>query len=306
MKEEVEVPQFPEVPVQAEWPYSPRVSMHSQYAIYDVLGSDGATVGFNPDQTIGVGESITYRWYYEEMINEALVVDLADVMNHRKHGLFGAIGVVEAGSKHYDSFSGELKDLGEQLTITNPFLPNYRQFIVMPHNGIYLENKGGEILPPGAEEEFDDEDQGMKGYNLRSEPFLNRLEAGVEISEVFASQGVGDPSTPILYAKVNDPVTVKVLMPADKPRATTFDLHGHASYAESEDKYSEIIGVQGAITIGGDYKRELLEGASGGTGEPGDYMYRSANITWDIEQGMWGIMRVLRQDNEKIIPLNVV
>lgn len=306
MKEEVEVPQFPEVPVQAEWPYSPRVSMHSQYAIYDVLGSDGATVGFNPDQTIGVGESITYRWYYEEMVNEALVVDLADVMNHRKYGLFGAIGVVEAGSKHYDSFSGELKDLGEQLTITNPFIPNYRQFIVMPHNGIYLENKGGEILPPGAEEEFDDEDQGMKGYNLRSEPFLNRLEAGVEISEVFASQGVGDPSTPILYAKVNDPVTVKVLMPADKPRATTFDLHGHASYAESEDKYSEIIGVQGAITIGGDYKRELLEGASGGTGEPGDYMYRSANITWDIEQGMWGIMRVLRQDNEKIIPLNVV
>lgn len=64
MPSNLNVPQFPEVPIQVPWPYSPRVSMHSQSAEYDVLGSDGTTVGFNPDQTIGVGESITYRWLY--------------------------------------------------------------------------------------------------------------------------------------------------------------------------------------------------------------------------------------------------
>lgn len=310
MPECLDVPQFPEVPIQQKWPYTPRVSMHSQYATYDVLGSDGATVGFNPDQTIGVGESITYKWFYPEMTNEALIVDMADLMNHRKHGLFGTIGVVESGSKHYNSFTGEPCHIGEQLTIRNPFLPAYRQFILMPHNGIYLEDKNKERLPKfffdtGEEEEFDTEDQGMKGYNLRSEPFFNRLVQQPCVNEVFASKEffMGDPLTPILYAKVNDPVTIKVVMPGDKPRATTFTIHGHLYHIESEDQYSEIIGVQGAITVGADYKQELINGATGGGGQSGDYMYQSANITWDLEEGMWGIMRVLDDDDCTIIPV---
>ena len=37
---------------------------------------------------------------------------------------------------------------------------------------------------------------------------------------------------------------------------------------------------------------ELLGGAGAFLGFDGDFMYRSGNIQWDIEQGMWGIMRV--------------
>lgn len=314
MPSQLNVPQFPEVPVQVPWPYSPRVSMHSQSAEYDVLGSDGATVGFNPDQTIGVGEAITYRWFYPETSTQAIVVDFGDTMNHRKHGLFGAINLTEMGSTSIDSFTGCLTHKGDQLTITNPFLPDHREFILLAHNGIYLEDANGEVLPKfffnpeliADNNEFDTEDQGMKGYNLRSEPFYNRLELVPVIGSVFASNtnDLSDISTPVFYANPNDPVTIKLLMPAEKPRATTFYVHGHASHSESENINSPLIGVDGAITIGDSSKKKLLGGATAGTGQPGDYMYQSANITWDIESGMWGIMRVIPRGCSGLLPLN--
>ena len=36
---------------------------------------------------------------------------------------------------------------------------------------------------------------------------------------------------------------------------------------------------------------ELKDGASC----PGDYLYRSGSLKWDVESGMWGIFRVLKQ-----------
>ncbi|MDD6810275.1 MAG: hypothetical protein PUD93_00155 [Lachnospiraceae bacterium] len=54
---------------------------------------------------------------------------------------------------------------------------------------------------------------------------------------------------------------------------------------------SQIKSLQGAISIGNTFNLELTNGAS----EPGDYLYRSGSFKWDVESGMWGISRVLRQ-----------
>lgn len=307
MPKKLDVPQFPEVPVKAPWPYSSRVSMHSQFAQYDPLGSDGATVGYNPDQTIDVGESITYRWYYSDLVNQALLFDFGDVMNHRKHGLFGAISAVEQNAIHRNSFTGENTSIGEQLDIINQYNPNYRQFVILQQNGIYLVDKDGNLLPkfffnPELEpdgEEFDTEDQGMKGINLRSEPFFNRLKAGSTIAEVFSNES-GEPSTPNFKAHVGDTVTIKVLMPADKPRASSFILHEHAHRQQTEDVNSEVIGTQGEVSVGGSYKQEIFRGAGGNQLKAGDYMYRSGNITWDVESGMWGYVTVLDKESDEI------
>jgi hypothetical protein len=43
-----------------------------------------------------------------------------------------------------------------------------------------------------------------------------------------------------------------------------------------------------AISIGNVYNMELENGASG----PGDFLYRSGSLKWDVESGMWGIFRV--------------
>ncbi|MNI82900.1 hypothetical protein D3C73_1396580 [compost metagenome] len=48
----------------------------------------------------------------------------------------------------------------------------------------------------------------------------------------------------------------------------------------------------------------LLYGAGGSLGIPGDYLYRSGNIRWDIELGLWGILRVLDQQTPELAPLN--
>lgn len=308
MPKDLDVPQFPEVPVQAPWPYSERVSMNAQFAKFDPLGSLGITAGYNPDQTIGVGESITYRWYFQRDSQQAVVVDFGDVMNHRRHGLFGAISIAEPGAIHRDPCTGNLCDYGAQIDILNKFLPNYRQFVLLQHNGIYLEDKNGELLPKfffnteitPDDDELDEEDQGMKGFNLRSEPFFNRLEEKPVISEVFSEESGGLPSTPIFNAYKGDPITIKLLMPADKPRAVSFVFHGHSHKHQSEDVNSEIIGTQGELTVGVSDKQEIIGGASE---HFGDYMYRSGSIRWDIEQGMWGFIRILSDYSESFSKL---
>ena len=81
-------------------------------------------------------------------------------------------------------------------------------------------------------------------------------------------------------------------MPADKPRNVGFCIHGHVWREQQQDSYSRIIPLQGAISIGNTFQMELKDGASC----PGDYLYRSGSLKWDVESGMWGIFRVLKRN----------
>lgn len=45
--------------------------------------------------------------------------------------------------------------------------------------------------------------------------------------------------------------------------------------------------------LGGVYNIELQNGASD---VPGDYLYRSGSLRWDVESGMWGILRVMNRN----------
>ena len=137
----------------------------------------------------------------------------------------------------------------------------------------------------------DAEDTGEKGYNYRSERFANRLKRDRRISNVFSSKVHGDPATPIFRAYAGDRVIFRTMMPADKPRNVGFAVHGHMWKGQPKDCYSRVIPLQGAISVGNRFDMELEEGASC----PGDYLYRSGSLKWDVESGMWGIFRVIRQ-----------
>ena len=50
--------------------------------------------------------------------------------------------------------------------------------------------------------------------------------------------------------------------------------------------------MQGGVRVGGVYNIELENGASE---YPGDYLYRSGSLRWDVESGMWGIFRVMKK-----------
>lgn len=133
----------------------------------------------------------------------------------------------------------------------------------------------------------DHEDTGEKGYNYRSERFFNRLKRVPIISKVFDSKTHGDPATPVFRSYVGERVIIRLLMPADKQRNISFVLHGHRWRAQPDDPFSRNIPVQGAISVGNVFNIEPQR-----TDCPGDYLYRSGSLRWDVESGMWGILRV--------------
>lgn len=131
-------------------------------------------------------------------------------------------------------------------------------------------------------------------------------EKNIDISSVFSSDVHGDPSTPIFLAYPGDPTTVRFVFPADKPRAHSFTIHGHKWQRSKEDINSSVISIRGQNTVGSAADFELFYGAGGLLSIPGDYMYRSGNIRWDIELGLWGILRVLEEKDPCLAPLKQV
>ena len=54
------------------------------------------------------------------------------------------------------------------------------------------------------------------------------------------------------------------------------------------------------------FDMDLIGGAGGILLYPGDYMYRTGNIRWNIELGIWGIMRVHERFQKHLIPLKKI
>lgn len=308
-----EIHGYPGVPAEAPFPPSPRISIHPQLVEYDSRGSEGATVGFNPDQTVGPGESLTYRWYIDRDYGACILWDMADVRNHRHHGAFGILITEPKGSVVLDHVTREEADTGSQVIISNPLLGEIREFVLLMHDGIRLADRDGNLiidpqpLHGDPEEEMEDfEDQGSRAFNYRAERFSHRLARNPDLSVVFSSAVHGDPATPLFLAYPGDPVTVRFVFPADRARAHAFTIHGHTWPRSKDDLNSTVVPVRGQNTVGTQDNFRLSYGAGGFTGVPGDYLYRSGNIRWDIELGVWGIIRVLPEPRPQLAPLEAV
>jgi len=304
--------EYPAVKVPAFYPTSLRISLHPQLLQYDVKTSSGDTVGFNPDQTIGPGEKITYRWYVDASVGACNMWDMADLRNHRHHGAFGAFIAEHKGSDYLCPYTLQPIRSGANAIITNPFLPDFREFVMVMHDGVrLLDENGNLIIDPSyvfgeAPEEPDTYDQGSRGFNYRTERLQNRLVPLPDLNSAFSSVVFGDPSTPIFEAYAREPVTVRILNPAERRRAHGFHLHGHNWRFDKDDVNSPFDSLDGEIVAGHKQDAFLSYGAGSFFGVAGDYMYRSGNIRWDIELGMWGIMRVHDQVQPHLPPLSAV
>ncbi|WP_281883474.1 multicopper oxidase domain-containing protein [Paenibacillus sp. YYML68] len=294
---------YPEVPVEIPFTPSLRISLHPQLIAYDVRSSDGATVGFNPDQTIAPGESITYRWYIDQDVGACNLWDMADLRHHRHHGAFGVLITEPKGSVYLDPYTRRPVVGGSQVIISNPLLGEFREFVLVMHDGIRLvDQEGNLIIDPNPifeleeeQEPEDFEDQGSRAFNYRAERFIHRLKRDPDVAKVFSSTVHGDPATPVFLAHEGDRVVIRHIFPADRARAHSFTLHGHTWLRSAADINSTFIAEKGQITVGDHDSFFLTFGAGGLYGTAGDYMYRSANLQWDVELGVWGIMRVLPQ-----------
>ena len=254
-------------------------------------------MGYNAvEQTVAPGECIKYLWHADQEYGTCLLNSFGDLRNHRHHGLFGAIIIEPPAAKYYNNICPVEESHSEQAVITAPGVESFREFVLFAHNGIRLLDKDGNLIKTTEQGEADGhgapdhEDTGEKGYNYRSERFFNRLKQIPLIHKVFDSKVHGDPATPVFKAYTGERVIIRLLMPGDKPRNTGFVLHGHQWREQPDDPLTRIISAQGAISVGGVYNIEPLYGASQ---NPGDYLYRSGSLKWDVESGMWGILRVM-------------
>ena len=287
---------YPSVPLDYKHTPSMRVSLNPQFLNYDPVSDSGINVGYNnQEQTVGVGESKKYLWYADKEYGVSMIQSFGDMRNHRYHGLFGVIIIEPVGAKWYHNCNISEIVYDEEAVIVAPSKKVFRECVVIGQNGIRMLDKYGELVKTTVDEdgeEPDAEDTGEKGYNYRSERFANRLKKDSRIWKVFSSRVHGDPATPIFKAYSHEKIVFRMAMPADKPRNVGFCIHGHTWRRQPEDMQSEIVALQGAVSIGNVYNFELHNGASA----PGDYLYRSGSFKWDVESGMWGIFRVLKKN----------
>ena len=236
--------------------------------------------------------------------------DMADTRNHKHHGSFGAFIAQPRGSSFFNPHTGDELESGASAIIKNPFLPDYREFVMILHDGIRLLNKRGQLIIDPSDgivsverELFDTEDQGSRGFNYRSERLINRFAKNSVLKYWADSKVFGDPATPLFEAYLGDPVTVRLLVPADRRRTNTFALHGHYWRNNWTDVNSSYRGTRGQCNPGFTFDMELVGGAGGVLSYPGDYLYRSGNIRWNLELGLWGIMRVHERLQKHLVPL---
>ncbi len=300
-----------------------RVSLHPQLVRYDVRYSDGATVGFNRDQTVGPNQSITYRWWADDItpagaaapgeLGATNLVDFGDVRGHRHHGLFAGLVVEPKGASYHDQVTGEPVVSGASADIRVPGAADFREDVPFFQDGLNLRTAtGAAILPPADAAHpgvtLDAEDDGEKGFNYRSPRFVHRGDPlhelptaaattatnpidGGALSSVFSSKVHGDPETPVFRAYAGDPVRVRVLQGSDKPRQHSFQLSGHSWRSQADDPGSNRVGTTGGMSV----SRTLnvhLDAAGGSVGAAGDYRYNCGVSFHHQSGGLWGIQRV--------------
>lgn len=198
--------------------------------------------------------------------------------------------VEETGATFHDIRTGKELAFGTKAVIKRKDHTAFREFALFVHDFALLFDKDGNALNP-PEVPGSHDDPGVMGINYRCEPMRERLKYHDDPAYIFSSLIHGAPATPVFKAYAGERVRFRTLMPADKPRNVGFCIHGHMWKQQPDNALSRIIPLQGAISIGNTFNMELENGAS----SPGDYLYRSGSFKWDVESGMWGIFRVLKQ-----------
>ena len=301
------------LPADAPFPRGKRVSLHASLVDTPVTQGDGATVGWNQDQTVGPGQSTTMTWVVPGDIGNASIplVDFGDRVGNRHHGLFGALLIEPPGATWLDPATGgtatglsaEIRwTEGKQARVT-------REFVAMWQDGLTLRDPKGTILPPAlppghTAQELDPYERGSRAINYHTERFAARLaQNGGDPSSVMSSQVYGDPSTAVFRAYPGDGVWLRILQGADRGRAHTVVVSGHGWNYQAKDPQSTIRSAAGGLLPETGWVFDLLGGAGGPSHAPGDYLVRDGLMLNQVNAGLWFILRVEPTTKPDLRPL---
>ncbi len=206
--------------------------------------------------------------------------DMADIRNHRHHGLVGAV-VVEPEDVDLTGHP-----TGPAVTLLRDGGGPVHERVVFWQDGLRLYLAGNPNAPvPDVEEDVDVEDAGQRGINYRSALLRSRRMLRDD-----------EPPTPVWRSPAGEEVWIRLVGACDKPRNHTFTVHGLdrvvAPWLEQEQ-------ADGSPPPGSP-REGALSGLSSDTAHdicvvpehPGDHAFRSGAFRWSVEQGMWGLLRI--------------
>ncbi len=302
-----------------------QVGLHAQLMTVDVSLHDGTHVGGNPMtsggkkvQTVGPGESITYRWYAGILSLDAGGRLIATPVEFGATGLIPADTLLQPGKGLVGALLIEpqkakwLEDVASRASaFVRPQSERpFREHVVVLQDGIHLFDKYGR--PVALSERGNGPNPGDgEALNYRSEPFWMRRghqsgssggeASGRDFSSVFSNAAVGgEPETPVFAAKARTSVRLRVLHPSTDGRNYAFNLHGHAwewmPYVAHSMRLANIPGIglrslQEGIGPYSHFDFLLRNGAGGKFGVRGDYLMRDRG-SLPSSGGMWSILRV--------------
>ena len=239
-------------------------------------------------------EFVQYTWYPDVQLDNIFWHDHVDGIHGWGHGAVGQLVVEPRGSTYHDPKTGAENDGSGTIVdihTNNPLVPgvvdgSFREFVFWTIN----ETQGGS---DGS-------------INLRSEPIPDRNNANGDPSLAFSSYTHGDPFTPIPRAYRGDPMVLRGIDVSGE--MDSFFVGGHRFTLENgfrnaqtgEQSASQsnalLYGVSERFTL-------ILGGGAGGLSQqPGDYLYGNV-IGRRIQQGAWGVLRVLPRAVADLQPL---
>lgn len=287
------------------------VSFHADLLAGDPKSALGVEAGFNPPQTVPVGQNGVYTYFAHPEVGEtvALVRDWGNVLENPRLGLYGAIIVGPPGATYRDPVTGA--DLAGQASwrvdVHPPNAPAYRDFT------LFLQDEdpviGTHIMP------YSEQVRGVVGLNYgvcRPEDKRTGRQEGkktgrqednstdlVEDKKTASLLPVFLSSCLLMEAFAGDPLRVHILVPFSE-QAHVFTLEGHRWLQEPRPGANLLSAVQvGALEA-------ITIIPIGGANAPGVYRFGDQRAPYR-EAGLWGLFQVYTPgtDQRTLQPLTV-
>jgi hypothetical protein len=236
-------------------------------------------------------EFVQSRWYPDVEMDNVFWHDHVDGIHGWPLGLVGQLIVEPQGSTYHDPVTGAQIKSGAIADIHTSTPLAQGQI-----NGSFRELALWEI---------DDHPVTDSTFNLRAEPWSERLSDNADPSLLFSSWTHGDPYTPMPRAYQGDPLAIRTINVG--PAMDGLKVDGHRFFRENrflDGQARTAASPTDSIHYGvSERYTAILDGGAGGPEQrTGDFMYFNS-LGRRFRQGAWGLLRVLPRQVADLKPL---
>jgi FtsP/CotA-like multicopper oxidase with cupredoxin domain len=196
------------------------ISLHIHGSSTVVQATGKPALSNDPDTHIKSGASQVFEWYLAPDEQEGVHQFHSHARDQASTGLFGAVTVEPAHSRHLDPYTGKEIESGWLAMIEDPNGPDFREFVI-----IYHETGDEEFRPLDKFEEMiplldpvaGSYRPATRAINYRSEPFGRNLTLQKQLFDMedeslaYSAYFNGDTVTPIPRSYIGDPAKWRIV-----------------------------------------------------------------------------------------------